>query len=69
MAPEVMDALAKAGVDARYVEIDTEFGHVASGPEWAKWGPALKTFRVAEGIAAAGGHAHATAPAMVRWRE
>ena len=44
LAPEVMDGLAKAGVDAKYVEIDTEFGHSASGPEWAKWGPALKTF-------------------------
>ena len=44
LAPEVMDGLARAGVDARYVEIDTEFGHSASGPEWAKWGPALKAF-------------------------
>jgi homoserine O-acetyltransferase len=44
IAPEVMDGLAKAGVDAKYVEIDTEFGHSASGPEWAKWGPALKAF-------------------------
>lgn len=44
LAPAVMDGLAKAGVEARYVEIDTEFGHSASGPEWAKWGPALKTF-------------------------
>lgn len=44
IAPAVMDDLAKAGVEARYVEIDSDFGHVASGPEWAKWGPALKTF-------------------------
>src|SRR5947208_5555975 len=44
IAPEVMDGLAKAGVNATYVEIDTEFGHSASGPEWAKWGPALKAF-------------------------
>ena len=44
IAPEVMDGLAKAGVDAKYVEIDTEFGHSASGPEWAKWGPELKAF-------------------------
>jgi homoserine O-acetyltransferase len=44
IAPEVMDGLARAGVDAKYVEIDTEFGHSASGPEWAKWGPALKAF-------------------------
>ena len=25
-------------------EIDTELGHVASGPEWAKWGPTLRAF-------------------------
>jgi homoserine O-acetyltransferase len=44
IAPEVMDSLGKAGVDAQYVEIDSDFGHAASGPEWAKWGPALKSF-------------------------
>ena len=44
LAPGVMDDLARAGVDARYVEIDTEFGHSASGPEWARWGPALQAF-------------------------
>ena len=43
-APGVMDKLAKAGVEARYVEIDSEFGHTASGPEWAKWAPALREF-------------------------
>jgi homoserine O-acetyltransferase len=44
IAPDVMDKLARAGVDARYFEIDSEFGHSASGPEWAKWGPTLKAF-------------------------
>ena len=44
IAPGVLDSLAKSGVDVQYVEIDSDFGHVASGPEWAKWGPALKTF-------------------------
>ncbi len=44
IAPDVMDKLAKAGVDARYVEIDTEFGHSASGVDWAKWAPALADF-------------------------
>ena len=44
IAPGVMDKLAKAGVDARYVEIDTEFGHSASGADWAKWAPALGDF-------------------------
>ena len=44
LAPAVMDELARAGVQATYFEIDTELGHVASGPEWAKWGPTLRTF-------------------------
>ena len=44
IAPGVMDKLAKAGVDARYVEIDTEFGHSASGADWQKWAPALHAF-------------------------
>jgi homoserine O-acetyltransferase len=44
IAPDVMDKLTKAGVDARYFEIDTDFGHSASGADWAKWAPALKDF-------------------------
>ena len=44
IAPAVMDKLAKAGVEARYVEIDTEFGHSASGAAWQKWAPALGDF-------------------------
>jgi homoserine O-acetyltransferase/O-succinyltransferase len=44
IAPGVMDKLTRAGVDAKYFEIDTELGHSASGPEWAKWGPTLKDF-------------------------
>jgi homoserine O-acetyltransferase len=44
LAPGVMASLAAAGVAARYVEIDTDFGHSASGREWAKWAPALREF-------------------------
>ena len=44
IASAVMDTLKTAGVDARYVEIDTDFGHSASGREWAKWAPALRDF-------------------------
>ena len=44
IAPGVMDKLAKAGVDAKYVEIDTDFGHSASGAAWQKWAPALEDF-------------------------
>jgi homoserine O-acetyltransferase/O-succinyltransferase len=44
IAPGVMDRLARAAVPASYLELDTELGHVASGPEWAKWGPRLQSF-------------------------
>jgi homoserine O-acetyltransferase len=44
IAPAVMEALAAAGVDARYVEIDTELGHLASGLDGEKWAPALRAF-------------------------
>jgi homoserine O-acetyltransferase/O-succinyltransferase len=44
IAPGVMQALKSAGVDARYVEIDSELGHLASGLDGEKWAPALKSF-------------------------
>ena len=44
IAPGVMDALAAAGVDARFFEIDSNLGHSASGPEHAKWSPVLCAF-------------------------
>lgn len=44
IAPAIMEKLAAAGVDARYVEIDSDFGHSASGADAAKWAPALRAF-------------------------
>ena len=44
IAPDVMAKLSAAGVDATYVEIDSDFGHLASGADCAKWAPALKAF-------------------------
>jgi homoserine O-acetyltransferase/O-succinyltransferase len=44
VAPEVMQALKAAGVDARYYEIDSELGHSASGFDAEKWAPALTDF-------------------------
>jgi homoserine O-acetyltransferase len=44
MGPRVMGRLQAAGVDATYVEIDTAYGHLASGREAAQWAPALRTF-------------------------
>jgi homoserine O-acetyltransferase len=44
IAPGVMDALAAAGVEARYFELDSDLGHSSAGPEHAKWSPALREF-------------------------
>jgi homoserine O-acetyltransferase/O-succinyltransferase len=44
IAPGVMQALAGAGVEACYFEIDSDLGHSASGPEHAKWSPILRGF-------------------------
>jgi homoserine O-acetyltransferase len=44
IAPAVMEQLSKAGVDATYVEIDTDYGHLAANADAAKWAPALEAF-------------------------
>jgi homoserine O-acetyltransferase/O-succinyltransferase len=44
IAPDYIKALKAAGVDARYFEIDSELGHLASGLDADKWSPALKAF-------------------------
>ena len=44
IGPGVMQAFAAAGVDARYVEIDTELGHLSAGLDGEKWAPALRAF-------------------------
>ena len=44
IAPPVMGKLRAAKVDAAYFEIDSEFGHSASGLDGAKWAPALRAF-------------------------
>jgi homoserine O-acetyltransferase len=44
MGTRVMGRLHAAGVDAMYIEIDSDFGHLASGREAGKWAPALQTF-------------------------
>ncbi|WP_428486153.1 alpha/beta fold hydrolase [Rhodopila sp.] len=44
LAPGVMAGLRAAGVDAEYVEIDSEHGHLASGADADKWAPALRRF-------------------------
>lgn len=40
----VMPALRDAGVDADYFEIDSEFGHMASGLDAGKWAGRLRAF-------------------------
>jgi homoserine O-acetyltransferase len=44
MGARVMGRLRAAGVDATYVEIDSDFGHLASGREAEQWAPALRAF-------------------------
>jgi homoserine O-acetyltransferase len=44
IAPDVMAQLKAAKVDADYYEIDSEFGHSASGLDAAKWAPRLADF-------------------------
>ena len=44
IAPDVMAKLKAAGVSADYFEIDSEFGHSASGLDAAKWAPRQKAF-------------------------
>jgi homoserine O-acetyltransferase/O-succinyltransferase len=44
IAPGVMADFKAAGVDTRYVEVDSDIGHLAFGYETDKWSPALKRF-------------------------
>jgi homoserine O-acetyltransferase len=44
IAPRVMAALKAAGVDADYFLLDSDYGHTASGRDWAKWAPRLREF-------------------------
>jgi homoserine O-acetyltransferase len=46
IAPDVMAQLKAAKVDADYFEIDSEYGHSASGLDAAKWALRLKAFMV-----------------------
>src|SRR5947207_14507740 len=47
IAPDVIQALTAAGVEARYFELDSDLGHSSSGPEHAKWSPVLREFLAA----------------------
>ena len=44
IAPDVMAKLKAAGVSADYFEIDSDYGHSASGLDAAKWAPRLRAF-------------------------
>jgi homoserine O-acetyltransferase len=44
IAPDIMAMLKAAGVDARYVEVDSDIGHLAFGYQTEKWSPALGSF-------------------------
>jgi homoserine O-acetyltransferase/O-succinyltransferase len=44
IAPGVMEKLKAAGVDATYVELDSDKGHLASGVDAEKWAARLREF-------------------------
>ena len=44
LAAEVMPLLRSAGVDAEYAEIDSPYGHLASGIDAEKWSGKLRSF-------------------------
>jgi homoserine O-acetyltransferase len=44
IVPDVMAKMKAASITADYFEIDSDFGHSASGLDAAKWAPRLKTF-------------------------
>jgi homoserine O-acetyltransferase/O-succinyltransferase len=44
MGARVMGRLQAAGVNATYVEIDSDYGHLASGREAEQWAPGLRSF-------------------------
>ncbi len=44
MGARVMARLQAAGVEASYIELDSNFGHLASGREADQWAPALQAF-------------------------
>jgi homoserine O-acetyltransferase len=44
IAPAVIEALHRAGVEARFFELDSDLGHSSSGPKHAKWSPVLREF-------------------------
>ena len=39
-----MKEMREAGIDARFVEIDSDHGHFASGTDAAKWAGPLRAF-------------------------
>ena len=44
LAPSFMAAMRDAGVDARFIEIDSDHGHFASSTDAAKWAEPLRAF-------------------------
>ena len=41
ITPDVIKALTTAGVEARYLELDSDVGHSFIGPEHAEWSRAF----------------------------
>jgi homoserine O-acetyltransferase len=43
-SPRVMALMREAGIEARYVEIASRYGHLASGIDWSLWAGPLREF-------------------------
>jgi homoserine O-acetyltransferase/O-succinyltransferase len=44
LAPDVIRRLREAGVDAQYIEVDSECMHYGATTEWEQWAPRLRAF-------------------------
>jgi len=44
LAEPTLARLRAAGVDAHYLELDSEYGHFAPSAQWRQWGPRLRRF-------------------------
>lgn len=63
IVPDVMARLKAAGVDATYFEIDTEYGHTASGADWKKWEAPAAVHGAADPVTGRAGGRHQPPPA------
>jgi len=63
-----MAALKAACVDADYFLLDSDYGHAASGRDWAKWAPRLRRVHGESGLVVVASEAkQSTYPLAAPW--